>query len=188
MKVTFDAPDELVAELRRHAAAEDRSIAGELRAIVRAHTASRLDRFVVESNRIEGITGQPTQREIDAHAHFLTLPTIDVPDLERFVDVVAGAPLRDRPGDNVRVGPHVPPPGGPHIRELLDKLLQRIRLGELTPMRAHVDYETLHPFMDGNGRSGRVLWAWQTLRAGRDPFELGFLHAFYYQALNGLRR
>lgn len=71
---------------------------------------------------------------------------------------------------------------------MLDKLLQRVRAGELTPMRAHVEYETLHPFMDGNGRSGRVLWAWQMRRDGRDPLQLGFLHAFYYQALNGLQR
>ncbi|HEX6621814.1 MAG TPA: Fic family protein [Solirubrobacteraceae bacterium] len=188
MKVTFDAPEELVAELRRRAVAEDRSFAAELRVAMRWRTLSPLARFVAESNRIEGINRLPTQTEIDAHAELLALPAIDVPDLERFVQVVARAPLRERPGQNVRVGPHTPPAGGPHIRVKLDELLHRIRLAELTPMRGHVEYETLHPFMDGNGRSGRALWAWQTQRDGRDPLAIGFLHAFYYQALNGLRR
>ena len=45
-------------------------------------------------------------------------------------------------------------------------------------------YETLHPFMDGNGRSGRILWAWQMIEHNIAPgLSLGFLHAYYYQTL-----
>lgn len=41
----------------------------------------------------------------------------------------------------------------------------------------------LHPFMDGNGRTGRAVWAWAMQRDGQDPFALSFLHRFYYQTL-----
>lgn len=194
MKVTFDAPEDLVAELRRHAVAEDRSFAAELRVAMRWRTLSPLERFVAESNRIEGYLRLPTQVEIDAHAEFLSLRAIILGDVLNFVRRVAGAELRDRPGMNVRVGPHIPPLGGPDVREDLKVLLQQVNMhargepGGLPPFPAHVAYETLHPFMDGNGRSGRVLWAWSMQRAGMDPLAIGFLHRFYYQALNGLQR
>lgn len=192
MKVTFDAPEELVAEVRRRAVAEDRSFAAELRVAMRWHTMSPLARFVAESNRIEGYLHMPTQAEIDAHAEFLSLRAIILGDVLNFVRRVAGAELRDRPGMNVRVGSHVPSPGGPHVRDVLVALLGKINArargeGGVTPFAAHVAYEKLHPFMDGNGRSGRVLWAWQMQREGMDPLAIGFLHRFYYQTLSARR-
>jgi hypothetical protein len=77
------------------------------------------------------------------------------------------------------VGRHLPPRGGPEIRNhLLDLLLN----DDLSAYEQHVAYEVLHPFTDGNGRSGRALWAWRV----RD-FPLGFLHTFYYQTLDSSR-
>jgi hypothetical protein len=151
----------------------------------RQHQESRLTLrdFVAESNRIEAI-GIVLAREIEAHKALLDLPEIRVPELECFVRDVAGRPLRDRPGMNVMVGPHKPPEGGVQIRDALVDLLADIHSLELTPWEAHVAYESLHPFMDGNGRSGRALWAWQIKQEGRDPFALPFLHASYYEALN----
>lgn len=32
--------------------------------------------------------------------------------------------------------------------------------------RAHVAYEGVHPFADGNGRSGRILYNWQRIKLG----------------------
>ena len=32
--------------------------------------------------------------------------------------------------------------------------------------KAHFRFESLHPFFDGNGRTGRLLLNWQLLRAG----------------------
>ncbi len=145
--------------------------------------------FVRESNRIENIVRSPTRAEIVAHERLLGLDALDVDDVVDFVGAVCGAPLRDKPGMNVRVGPHVPPPGGPEIHEALDSLLGAISAGVevFTPFEAHCRYETLHPFLDGNGRSGRAIWAWQMLDMGRDPFLLTFLRSFYYQALDGFR-
>ena len=149
--------------------------------------------FVIESNKIEGIVGA-TQADIDAHEDLLALRTLTVAALSRFVEEVAKAPLRSQLGMNVRVGFDVPPAGGPGVVSALEELLKKMVWGfaptgfhGMTPYEAHVAYELLHPFMDGNGRSGRALWAWMMLRTCQDPFELGFLHTFYYQALSAAR-
>jgi hypothetical protein len=147
----------------------------------------RLRLFVAESNRIEGIVSSPTIGEMRAHSDFLGLSEVGVPELECFVADVAARPLRRAVGQDVRVGSHYPPPGGPAIEEQLEFLLARANERLDSPYRTHVEYEALHPFMDGNGRSGRVLWAWMMLRDGQDPFSLSFLHRFYYQALDGGR-
>lgn len=141
--------------------------------------------FIRESNRIEGIHRDPTEREVDAFDAFMSLSRVTVRDLERLVDVIQpGAKLRRMLGCNVIVGNHVPPSGGPLVEEALTNLLRDIEQG-LDAWHAHVRYETLHPFTDGNGRSGRALWAWQM-----GPFKLqrGFLHSFYYQTLSNSGR
>ncbi len=151
-------------------------------------TVPGLVAFVRESNRIEGIRRDPTMSEIQAHERLLARPVVEVVDVVGFVAAVApGKPLRDRRGLDVRVGGHYPPRGGPRIADDLARLLHRIEHEPITPHAAHVAYELLHPFMDGNGRSGRALWAWQMKRDGLDPFALPFLHRFYYQTLDAAR-
>ena len=141
-----------------------------------------LDRFVAESNRIEGIHREPLAAEIRAHAAFIDLLRPSVSYLEVFVTAVQpGAVLRDKAGLDVRVGSHIAPAGGPFIRNELEFLLS----GSRDPYEAHLAYEHLHPFTDGNGRSGRVLWLWQMMRCQdcAQAQSLGFLHTFYYQTL-----
>jgi Fic/DOC family len=160
---------------------------------------TRVEKFIQESNAIEGILRKPAEWEIDEFHRFMQLETVTIRDLEQFVKVYQpGARLRDQSGLNVRVGNHVPLPGGPKIREALAHLLA----ANLNPFDTHIAYETLHPFTDGNGRSGRMLWAWQI---GRRNYwkantsmpetlvetvlpEIGFLHSFYYQTLSNVRK
>jgi Fic/DOC family len=151
-----------------------------------ADTAARLA-FITESNRIEDILRPPTQGEIDAHDTIWSKQEITVADLEDFVAEVAGRPLRRRLGQNVRVGRHIPPPGGPGIEEDLKAIFAAIQEGDVTPYETHQRYELLHPFLDGNGRSGRALWAWHMMRDGLDSFALPFLHRWYYQSLDAAR-
>ncbi len=133
--------------------------------------------FVIESNRIEGITRDPTPAELTEFSRFMALSKITVEELQRFVSIYQpGAILRDLPGLNVQVGNHLPPRGGPMIRAQLMALLMASE--SLGAYKTHIQYETIHPFTDGNGRSGRMLWAWQTRN-----LSLGFLHHFYYQTL-----
>ncbi len=135
------------------------------------------ENFIIESNKIEGILRPPTAEERAEFTRFMTLPAVKLADLQQFVSIYQpNAMLRDRAGLNVRVGHHIPPFGGPKIRLQLEAILENLFAN--TPHSNHVAYETLHPFTDGNGRSGRMLWAWQM-----KSFPLGFLHHFYYQTL-----
>lgn len=146
-----------------------------------------LKRFVAESNRIEGITRAPTGIEVDALEGFLELTRPVRDDLTKLVEVFQpGEVLRDQPGLDVYVGNHTPPPGGPAIPLMLDNLLALPHVFR-HPYFQHHNYETLHPYTDGNGRSGRALWLWGMKQLGgrewQRALQLGFLHLWYYQSL-----
>lgn len=156
--------------------------------------------FAAESNRIEGIHSDKAHFvHAAALESFCGLEVIQIENLVNFVEVIQpGARLRDKRGLNVRVGPHIPVYGGPQVADALYDILQDlwaattftgVGIGETDGLAyaLHQRYEWLHPFTDGNGRSGRALWLWQMLRGGYDG-GLGFLHKWYYQSLEADRK
>jgi len=143
--------------------------------------------FISESNHIEGIDSVGDNEEA-AYTEFLECfgedDDDDIKELEKLVSVIQpNAHLRSLPGFDVQVGTHIPPPGGPKIVEALNYVLDV--MWESTPWETHLSYESLHPFTDGNGRSGRALWLYHMQYRELD-WSLGFLHTFYYQVLSAV--
>jgi hypothetical protein len=147
----------------------------------------RLVDFVRESNHIEGIDRYPTNEEINATHKFIDLPHIEVKDLIKLVSVYQpDAQLRDRKGLNVTIAGYWPPAGGIELRAQLEDLLERMNSGDAdSAYQCHIAYEDLHPFTDGNGRSGRALWLWQMIELYNYDLRFGFLHKWYYQSFEG---
>lgn len=152
--------------------------------------------FIVESNMIESINREPTDVEVEAHKMLLALPVLTIGDVSNFVRLVAGdrAVLRRNAGQDVYVGNHQPMKGGPEVEESLRRLLVKAnqikKWGDVKyswPYYWHCEYEYLHPFMDGNGRSGRAIWLW-LIDVGIDGVPLGFLHTWYYQSLDAYQK
>lgn len=53
------------------------------------------------------------------------------------------------------------------VYNLLMDLMQRPE--EIDPQDGHVRFEQAHPFIDGNGRTGRMLMWWHENKIGRKP-------------------
>lgn len=68
---------------------------------------------------------------------------------------------------NVEVNGYVAP-YYTHVPFLMNVWLTSVLEGE-SPKQAHIDFERIHPFADGNGRTGRMLMWWQEMKLGK-PF------------------
>jgi len=147
---------------------------------------SRLAAFLTESNRIEGICIVKAH-ELKAAQEFLGLSTLCIADLEEVCRAFQpDAVLRVKEGQDVYIGNHVPPAGGPFILREIERILTNVE--EIaSPFIIHRRFEDLHPFTDGNGRTGRILWLWQMVN--QYGYQLGrlFLHQWYYQSLAASR-
>ena len=71
---------------------------------------------------------------------------------------------------NVRVGFHIAPDFRQVPRLMLEWGLQHGGAATEDAIKAaHVAFETVHPFEDGNGRTGRMIMNWQRVKAGLEP-------------------
>jgi cell filamentation protein, protein adenylyltransferase len=74
----------------------------------------------------------------------------------------------------------------PHFNEvprLLDSWLEEMYDWQMRdPKTMHVKFEHIHPFVDGNGRTGRMLLWWHERRLGLKPSLITFEDRWDYYA------
>jgi len=100
----------------------------------------------------------------------------------------------------VRVGRHVPPSPA-DVSGMMFELLTwwNQESAGLSPVLSsamvHYQFEAIHPFADGNGRTGRALALWELYRRGFDTHHIFSVDEFYwedrpryYAALDAVRR
>ena len=100
----------------------------------------------------------------------------------------------------VRVGRYLPPPPNA-VSGLMFELLEwwNTASKKLSPVLSsailHYRFESIHPFADGNGRTGRALALWELYRRGFDTHHIFSVDEYYwedrpkyYAALDGVRQ
>ncbi|MDA0345867.1 MAG: Fic family protein [Verrucomicrobia bacterium] len=86
----------------------------------------------------------------------------------------------------VRVGKHMPPAAA-EVSGLMFELLEwwNTRSTKLSPVLSsailHHRFETIHPFADGNGRTGRALALWELYRRGFDSHHIFSVDEYYWE-------
>lgn len=101
---------------------------------------------------------------------------------------------------NVYVGKYVPPPPS-EVSGLMFELLEwwNRESEKLSPVLSsailHYRFEAIHPFADGNGRTGRALALWELYRRGFDTHHIFSVDEYYwedrpgyYRALDAVRK
>ena len=149
-----------------------------------------LDRFISERDIFEAKNLARVVSYIDktAGAQELTL------DVMRLLHKMLIANIRDDiagrfrvSGEYVRVGSHIAPPPEA-VRDRLEQMMVAFRASDRDHIirrvsRFHLTFEHAHPFVDGNGRIGRVLNNYVLLREGFVPINIKFIdRQRYYDA------
>lgn len=155
-----------------------------------------LTKFLEESNEIEGIflpRGMFNEQleHLNAFINYQDISVKDILELAQTFQKTSRLPpaeLRSRKGMDVIVGGFRPIKGGPAVKNALEIFLTKINgysdcIQNVMPLVRYIEYETIHPLIDCNGRTGRAIWAWLWNKRGYD-FSLGFLKKYHYETFS----
>ncbi|MCQ2368810.1 MAG: Fic family protein [Kiritimatiellae bacterium] len=152
---------------------------------------------------LEGITiaQKPLKDHLEAIGHrdafkFLEAQvSADAPISERFVKELHTLVLADKPEDRgvyrripvIITGAAHTPPQPYLIVPQMEEWICDYQATKLNPLIAaalfHIRFEAIHPFIDGNGRTGRLLVNFMLMRAGYLPISIKYESRLaYYQA------
>jgi len=149
-----------------------------------------LDRFITEREIFEAKNLARVVTYIDKKAKEQELSLDVVLFLHKMLisnirDDVAGRFRQDN--EYVRVGSHIAPPPQ-EVVESLEKMLAEYNAASHENIikriaRLHLAFEYVHPFVDGNGRIGRVINNYLLIREGFVPINIKFIDRNkYYEA------
>lgn len=137
-----------------------------------------MKQHIYHSNLIEGIDSEEEDRR-SMRAWEWALDNIDIMFTARGVlEVHRQITLKQLPASErgrwrkvpVWVGNHTPPAPA-LVPSLMSQYLESMSLAyeTLDPKTMHIQFEKIHPFIDGNGRTGRMLMWVHEIRIGREP-------------------
>ncbi|MFA6550397.1 MAG: Fic family protein, partial [Candidatus Gracilibacteria bacterium] len=149
-----------------------------------------LDRFITEREIFETKNLARVVSYIDKRAKEQELNLDVILSLHKMLisnirDDVAGRFRKD--DEYVRVGNHI----APNPREVVDRLEEMLAEYNATSheniikriAKLHLTFEYIHPFVDGNGRIGRVINNYLLIREGFVPINIKFIdRKKYYEA------
>lgn len=139
-----------------------------------------IKKYIKASNEIEGIY-DPNEdlQSLNAWAYLEQLTTLSHVDIMRVQKIItinqtdlapnARGYYRGMAGNNVNVsvGGRLAPDHS-YVEDLMKNWL--LDVPEMTPLTAHIRFEAIHPFVDGNGRTGRMLYWFICKKRGIKPF------------------
>ena len=137
----------------------------------------------------------------DAFLYVLELVKNKVPLSETIIKQIHTLVLMDRPKDRgiyrripVRImGAYHTPPAPIMVPEMMKKLVAEFTKKKLHPIENaalfHLNFEGIHPFVDGNGRTGRLILNLFLMQNGYPPINVKFTdRKRYYDAFDSYYR
>ena len=137
-------------------------------------------KYIKSSNAIEGITSEEEiEQSLLAWAYLEQLDVLKHVDIMRIQKIITLHQDNLKPSDrgwyrgmggnitNVQVGGRIAPDYS-LVEDLMKNWLYDVP--EMTPLTAHIRFESIHPFTDGNGRTGRMLYWFICKKRGMKPY------------------
>lgn len=158
---------------------------------------------------LEGVTidQKPLKDHLEAVGHkdaFLYVQELvkdKTPFSEAVIKQIHTLVLMDRPEDRgiyrripVRImGAYHTPPESVLVPELMEKLVKEFKDTKMHPLESaalfHLQFEGIHPFVDGNGRTGRLILNLFLMQNGYPPVNVKFAdRKRYYEAFDAYYR
>lgn len=139
-----------------------------------------IKKYIKASNEIEGIYSEEEDAQsLLAWAYLEQLDTLSHADIMRVQKIITLHQTDLQPNQrgyyrgmagnltNVSVGGRVAPDHS-HVEDLMRNWL--LDVPQMTPLVGHIRFEAIHPFVDGNGRTGRMLYWYVCKRRGIRPY------------------